>query len=60
MIVLYILIVLLLIVYSLLGITICDKLGMLYNNDDFLDLLIDGIFIAFWPIMLMIHFLLNN
>lgn len=60
MMVLYILIVLSIIAYPLLGITICDKLGILYNNDDFLDFLIDGIFIAFWPIMLMIHFLLNN
>lgn len=57
MIVLYILIVL---SYSLLGTMICDKLGILYDNDDFLDLLIDGIFIAFWPMMLMFHFLLDN
>lgn len=64
MMVLHILNVLLLIVYSfvysLLGITICDKLGISYDANDFLDLLIDSIFIAFWPITLMIYFLLDD
>lgn len=55
-----VLISLLFIVYVLLGIMICDKLGILYDNDDFLDSFVDGICIAFWPITVMIHFLLDD
>lgn len=52
-----VLISLLFIVYVLLGIMICDKLGILYDNDDFLDSFVDAVCIAFWPITVMIHFL---
>ncbi len=50
------LIILSFIIYSLLGTMICDKLGILHDNNDFLDLLIDSIFIAFWPLILIFHF----
>lgn len=55
-----VLISLLFIVYVLLGIMICDKLGILYDNDDFLDSFVDAVCIAFWPITVMIHFLLDD
>ena len=47
------------IVYSLLGTMICDKIGALYGSDDFLELIVDGILIAFWPLTLMFHFLFD-
>lgn len=46
--------------YSLLGIMICDKLDVLYDTTDLLESLIDGIFIAFWPIVVLAHFLLDD
>jgi len=42
-----VLISLLFIVYVLLGIMICDKLGILYDNDGFLDSFVDAVCIAF-------------
>lgn len=48
------------VVYSLLGIMICDKLDVLYDNDDVIDTLVDGLFIAFWPVTVMAHFLLDD
>ena len=50
-------IILILLVYSLLGTMICDKIGVLYGSNDFLELLSDGLLIAFWPLTLLIHFL---
>lgn len=48
------------IAYSLLGIMICDKLDVLYDTDDFIETLIDGILITFWPVTVMAHFLLDD
>ena len=48
------------IAYPLLGTMICDKLGILYDNDDVLESIVDGILIAFWPLTLMFHFLLDD
>ena len=47
------------IAYSLLGIMICDKIGALYDTDDFLESLVDGILITFWPITLMTYVLFD-
>jgi hypothetical protein len=52
-------IILIFLVYSLLGTLICDKIGVLYDTDDFLESLSDGVLIAFWPLTVLIHFLLD-
>ena len=39
---------------------ICDKINALYDSNDFLELIVDGILIAFWPLTLMFHFLLDD
>lgn len=48
------------IAYSLSGTMICDKIGALYGSDDFLETIVDGILITFWPLTLMFHFLLDD
>ena len=48
------------IVYSLLGTMICDKINALYDSNDFLESIVDGILITFWPLTLMFHFLLDD
>ena len=46
-------------VYSLVGTLICDKLDILYGSDDIVELIVDGILIAFWPLTILIHFTLE-
>lgn len=48
------------VLYALIGTLICDKLGILYDCDDFIYSLVDGILITFWPFTVIIHFLLND
>ena len=54
------LVILLFVVYSLLGIMICYKLDVLYDNDDVIDTLVDGLLISFWPVTVVAHFLLDD
>ena len=44
-------------IYSLVGILVCEKIGVLYGNDDLLDSVVDGIMVAFWPLTVLFHFL---
>lgn len=37
------------ILYILIGISVCNKIGILYGGDDALDLIVDSVLIAFWP-----------
>lgn len=55
-------IILLFIAYCILGSFICYKIDVLdmLNENDMLDNVIGGIMIAFWPITLMAHFLLDD
>ena len=55
-------IILLLFAYCLLGPFVCYKIDVLdmLNENDMLDIVIVGILIAFWPITLMAHFLLDD
>lgn len=52
-------IILIFLVYSILGTMICDKCDILYGTDDFLESLVDGILITFWPLTVLIHFLFD-
>ena len=52
-------VILLFIVYSLLGTMICDKIGALYDSDDFLELIVNSILITFWPITLLTYVLFD-
>lgn len=44
-------------IYSLVGILVCEKIGLLDGNDDLLDLVADGMVVAFWPLTVLFHFL---
>ena len=44
------------ILYVLIGILICDKIGALYGSDDTLELISDGVLVTFWPLTVLIHF----
>lgn len=46
--------------YALIGTFVCTKIGALYDCDDFIYSLVDGILITFWPFTVIIHFLLND
>jgi len=52
-----VLIILAFLLYSLLGTIICDKLGILYDTNDFIELFVDGLLIAFWPITILAYLL---
>lgn len=47
------------ILYVLIGVLVCDKIGTLYGSDDIFELISDGVLIAFWPLTVVIHFLLK-
>lgn len=34
---------------------ICDKIGVLGDADDILELILEGIFITFWPVIALVH-----
>lgn len=55
-----VLIVLTLILYFLLGTIICNKFDALYESDDILELIVDGILITFWPLTVLIYFLMDD
>lgn len=55
-----VLIVLTLILYFLLGTIICNKFDALYGSDDILELIVDGILITFWPLTVLIYFLMDD
>lgn len=42
-------------IYSLTGMFICDKIGVLGDADDILELILEGIFITFWPVIALVH-----
>ena len=48
------------ILYALIGASVCNKIDALYGSDDTLELIIDGILIAFWPLTVVIYFLLDD
>ena len=43
-------------IYSLVGILVCEKIGVLYENDDLLDSIVDGVMFAFWPLTVLFHY----
>jgi hypothetical protein len=44
----------------LLGTIICNKFDALYGSDDILELIVDGILITFWPLTVLIYFLMDD
>lgn len=48
------------ILYILIGILVCNKIGILYGCDDALDLIVDLILIAFWPATVLYDWLLES
>ena len=45
------------ILYVLIGILVCNKIGILYGSDDALDLIVDIVLIAFWPLTVLFYLL---
>lgn len=45
------------ILYTLIGILVCNKINMLDGSDDILDLIIEGVMIAFWPLTVLFYLL---
>ena len=45
------------ILYVLIGILVCNKIDMLNGGDDVLDLIVDGVMIAFWPLTVLFYLL---
>jgi hypothetical protein len=45
--------------YALIGTFVCNKIDALYGSDDFLETIVDGILITFWPITLMSYVLFD-
>lgn len=48
------------ILYILIGISVCNKIGILYGSDDTLDLIVDSVLIAFWPAAVLYDCLLGS
>lgn len=48
------------ILYILIGILVCNKIGILYGSDDALDLIVDIVLIAFWPAAVLYDWLLES
>lgn len=48
------------ILYILIGILVCNKIGILYGGDDALDLIVDSVLIAFWPVTVLYDCLLGS
>jgi hypothetical protein len=46
--------------YALVGTFVCTKIDALYGSDDIVELMVDGILITFWPLTVIIHFLLDD
>ncbi len=44
-------------VYSLIGTLVCDRLDILYGSDDIVELIVDGVLIAFWPLTIVFYLL---
>ena len=51
---------LIILVYVLIGMIICKKYGLIEtaDEDSIADTFIDGLFVAFWPFIIAIHFLI--
>lgn len=47
------------ILYILIGILVCNKIGIL-GGDDALDLIVDSVLIAFWPVTVLYDWLLES
>lgn len=45
------------ILYTLIGILVCNKIDMLDGSDDILDLIIETVMIAFWPLTVLFYLL---
>ena len=45
------------ILYILIGILVCNKIDMLNGGDDVLDLVVDSVMIAFWPLTVLFYLL---
>lgn len=45
------------ILYALIGILVCNKIDMLNGGDDVLDLVVDSVMIAFWPLTVLFYLL---
>ena len=45
------------ILYVLIGILVCNKIDMLNGSDNVLDLVVDSVMIAFWPLTVLFHLL---
>lgn len=48
------------ILYILIGISVCNKIDILYGGDDALDLIVDSVLIAFWPVTVLYDCLLGS
>lgn len=48
------------ILYILIGISVCNKISILYGGDDALDLIVDSVLIAFWPVTVLYDCLLGS
>ena len=45
------------ILYALIGILVCNKIDILNGGDDVLDLVVDSVMIAFWPLTVLFYLL---
>ena len=45
------------ILYTLIGILVCNKIDMQNGGDDVLGLIVDGVMIAFWPLTVLFYLL---
>ena len=45
------------ILYTLIGILVCNKIDILNGGDDVLDLVVDSVMIAFWPLTVLFYLL---
>ena len=47
----------LIILYALIGILVCNKIDILNGGDDVLGLAVDSVMIAFWPLTVLFYLL---
>ena len=45
------------ILYTLIGILVCNKIDILDEGDDVLGLIVDGVMITFWPLTVLFYLL---
>ena len=45
------------ILYTLIGILVCNKIDILNGGDDVLGLIVDSVMIAFWPLTVLFYLL---